>query len=125
MMRSDVERRASRADVVDGVFFTFSAVAAIWFAFLLLGESVRFGWELLLLVVFWGFVAYLLLPRLHRILTRLYVPGYFIGRTRTADGCSATRSTWPCSAPSPRSTARWSRPAGSAPTTSTVAPPGG
>jgi LssY C-terminus len=27
-----------------------------------------------------------LLPRLHRILTRLYVPGYFIGRARTSDG---------------------------------------
>ena len=37
------------------------------------------GWQLLLLVVFWVFAAYLLLPRLHRILTRLYVPGYFIG----------------------------------------------
>ena len=31
-------------------------------------------------------MAYLLLPRLHRILTRLYLPGYFIGRTRTSDG---------------------------------------
>ena len=31
-------------------------------------------------------VTYLLLPRVHRILTRLYVPGYFIGRTRTSDG---------------------------------------
>jgi hypothetical protein len=86
MVRSEVRRRPSRSDVLDGVFFTFSALAAIWFAWLLLGESVQAGWELLLLVVFWGFLAYLLLPRLHRILTRLYVPGYFIGRTRTADG---------------------------------------
>jgi hypothetical protein len=86
MRRSDVARRPTRSDVVDGIFFTFSAVAALWFAFLLLGQSFRLGWELVLLVVFWGFLAYLLLPRLHRILTRLYVPGYFIGRTRTADG---------------------------------------
>jgi len=28
-----------------------------------------------LLVVFWMLVTYLLLPRLHRILTRIYVPG--------------------------------------------------
>ena len=27
-----------------------------------------------------------MLPRLHRILTRLYVPDYFIGRARTSDG---------------------------------------
>jgi hypothetical protein len=86
MTRSRVERRRLRADRVDGLFFTFAAVAAVWFALLLLEESARPGWELLLLVVFWAFVAYLLLPRLHRILTRLYVPGYFIGRTRTSDG---------------------------------------
>jgi hypothetical protein len=38
------------------------------------------------LLVFWILVTYLLLPRLHRILTRVYVPGYFIGRTRTSNG---------------------------------------
>jgi hypothetical protein len=86
MTRSGVERRRLRADRIDALFFTFAAVAAVWFALLLLEESARPGWELLLLVVFWAFVAYLLLPRLHRILTRLYVPGYFIGRTRTSDG---------------------------------------
>jgi hypothetical protein len=31
-------------------------------------------------------LAYLVLPRLHRILTMIYVPDYFIGRTRTSDG---------------------------------------
>ena len=41
---------------------------------------------MLLLVVFWLLVAYLVLPRLHRMLTYLYVPDYFIGRTRTSDG---------------------------------------
>jgi hypothetical protein len=40
----------------------------------------------LLLIVFWVLLTYLLLPRLHRILTRVYVPGYFIGRARTSDG---------------------------------------
>jgi hypothetical protein len=40
----------------------------------------------LLLVVFWLLVAYLVLPRLHQVLTHLYLPGYFIGRTRTSDG---------------------------------------
>jgi hypothetical protein len=36
--------------------------------------------------VFWLLVAYLVLPRLHRALTYIYVPNYFIGRTRTSDG---------------------------------------
>ncbi len=39
-----------------------------------------------LFVVVWAITAYLALPRLHRILSSLYVPNYFIGRTRTSDG---------------------------------------
>ena len=71
---------------IDAVFFTFSALSASWLAYLLLKDGVRPGWPWLLLLVFWVFVSYLLLPRLHRILTRLYIPGYFIGRARTSDG---------------------------------------
>ena len=36
--------------------------------------------------MFWVLLAYLVLPRLHRILTTIYVPDYFIGRARTSDG---------------------------------------
>ncbi len=71
---------------VDAAFFTVSALAALWLGYLLVVEGVRGGWGTLFLAVFWVFFAYLLLPRLHRILTRLYVPGYFIGRARTSDG---------------------------------------
>lgn len=39
-----------------------------------------------LLVPFWAVTAYLTLPRLHRILTPVYVPDYFFGRTRTSEG---------------------------------------
>jgi hypothetical protein len=84
--RRSGERRAAVMAKVDAAFFTFSAAAAVWLGYILLREGVDLGWQALLLVVFWGFVAYLLLPRVHRILTRLYVPGYFIGRTRTSDG---------------------------------------
>ena len=73
-------------DRVDGVLFAFAGMSTVWLAYLLLREGARPGWPMLLLVVFWVVVTYLLLPRLHRILTRLYVPGYFIGRTRTSDG---------------------------------------
>jgi hypothetical protein len=38
------------------------------------------------LVVMWFFTAYIVLPRLHRFLSRFYVPDHFIGRIRTADG---------------------------------------
>lgn len=73
-------------DKIDAAFFAFAGMAALWLAYLLLRQGVRPGWPLLLLVAFWVLFTYLLLPRLHRILTVIYVPGYFIGRTRTADG---------------------------------------
>jgi LssY C-terminus len=85
-IRRSRERRPSVMDVVDGVLFAFAGVATIWLAYLVFRESIRPGWPLLLLIVFWVLLTYLLLPRLHRILTRVYVPGYFIGRARTSDG---------------------------------------
>ena len=81
-----VERQTSGQGWLDALFFTFSALSAVWLAFLLLKVGIRPGWPWLLLIVFWAFFSYLLLPRLHRVLTRLYVPGYFIGRARTSDG---------------------------------------
>ena len=84
--RRSTERRPSVLETVDGALFAFAGLATIWLAYLLVREGVRPGWPMLLLVVFWVLVTYLLLPRLHRILTRIYVPGYFIGRARTSDG---------------------------------------
>ena len=81
----DIQRRRVLS-AIDGAAFLFAGVAVVWLAFLLLRASLQPGWPLLLLLVFWLMVAYLLLPRLHRILTRLYLPGYFIGRARTSDG---------------------------------------
>ncbi len=34
----------------------------------------------------WAFSAYLVLPRLHRRLSKWYLPDYYIGRVRTSDG---------------------------------------
>ncbi len=83
--------KAPRLNVTDSrmdhAFFILGGAAAIWLAFLLVGESFQLGWgQVWFYVVFWAFLAYLLLPRLHRILTTIYVPGYFIGRARTSDG---------------------------------------
>ena len=74
-------------DVLDSVFFAIAAVATLWLAWLLIGS----GWHLEPALVvnsllFWAVLAYLALPRLHQVLTWLYVPDYFIGRTRTPDG---------------------------------------
>jgi LssY C-terminus len=85
-IRRSRERRPSLMDMIDGALFAFAGVATIWLAYLVLREGVQPGWPMLLLIVFWVVLTYLLLPRLHRILTRVYVPGYFIGRARTSDG---------------------------------------
>ena len=37
-------------------------------------------------LVLWALTAYFILPRIHRKLSRLYLPDYFIGRVRTSDG---------------------------------------
>ncbi len=81
------ERRVSRGIVLDWIFFVFAGLASIWLAVLTFRETFDAGWwGILLLILFWGLLAYLVLPRLHRILTAVYVPDYFIGRTRTSDG---------------------------------------
>ncbi|MDQ5861150.1 MAG: LssY C-terminal domain-containing protein [Actinomycetota bacterium] len=71
----------------DRSFFLVGGVSAVWLSYLLLRLSFEWGWsQIWFAFVFWGLLAYLVLPRLHRILTRLYVPDYFIGRARTSDG---------------------------------------
>jgi hypothetical protein len=71
---------------LDAAFSVLGGLASVWLAYLILREGITLGWQVLLVLVFWVLVAYLVLPRLHRILTGVYVPDYFIGRTRTADG---------------------------------------
>lgn len=91
-MTVDVPRRRRRplaalGQALDGFFFVFAGLAAIWLAVLVADDSRQVGWwGILLLVFFWGLLAYLVLPRIHRILTTVYVPDYFIGRARTSDG---------------------------------------
>jgi hypothetical protein len=80
-------RRVSFNALLDGFFFVYAGIAAVWLAWLVFTESFSFGWfGIVFFVVFWLVLAYLVLPRLHRILTTIYVPDYFIGRARTSDG---------------------------------------
>ena len=80
-------RRFSVASMLDGFFFVFAGVAALWLAWLVFTQSFEFGWfGIAFFLGFWLVLAYLVLPRIHRILTTIYVPDYFMGRTRTSDG---------------------------------------
>jgi hypothetical protein len=72
---------------IDWFFFVFAGLAAVWLAYLSFTETFRVGWwGIPFALAFWLLLAYLVLPRLHRILTAIYVPDYFIGRARTVDG---------------------------------------
>ncbi|KAA9108266.1 LssY C-terminal domain-containing protein [Microbacterium rhizomatis] len=81
-------RRAYSVGIAfDWFFFVFAGLAAIWLAYLSFSETFQLGWwGILGAILFWVLLAYLVLPRLHRILTTIYVPDYFIGRARTSDG---------------------------------------
>lgn len=73
--------------LVDNLVFALSGLSALWLAWLVLSESLSVGWYMVpFFILFWLILAYLVLPRLHSILTALYVPDYFIGRARTSDG---------------------------------------
>ena len=80
-------RRYALYDIVAAIFSFIGLIFAIWFGLLLLplgipGEPL---WALNL-IFFWALFAYLAIPRLHQVVSTIYVPDYFIGRTRTADG---------------------------------------
>lgn len=86
-VRDDDVRPPLPGLVVDTAFFIAATGAAAWLAGRLLDDVWhRTWWHLFLLVPFWALVAYLVLPRLQTLLTSVYVPGYFIARTRTSDG---------------------------------------
>ena len=83
----DARRAFTILTAVDGLFFFLGAVAAGWVVWLTVYEifrgGIRYWW---LLLVLWALVAYLLLPRIHTMLALIYVPDYFIGRTRIYEG---------------------------------------
>ena len=66
------------------LFVVLSLGFAVWLAILLIARPPRTAsLTVLNLVLFWLVLTYITLPRLHQIFTFLYVPDYFIGRTRT------------------------------------------
>lgn len=74
-------------DLPDQVYFVFAGLASIWLAIVALTEAVHHAWwSVLLVLVFWGIAAYITLPRFNLIMTNIYVPSYFFGRTQTSDG---------------------------------------
>lgn len=72
--------------LIDRFFFLLATVSAVWFAVVVALQGFRSPWSLLLFIPVWAILAYLAIPRLHKMLSDMYVPDYFFGRTRTPDG---------------------------------------
>ena len=86
------DRRAAAGGVVTvrRLFFLLTTVLVGWAVYDLTVEDVVDDWRRpWTFLVIWVLLSYVLLPRLHRVLSRIYVPDYFIGRARTADGLLA------------------------------------
>ena len=94
--RGDFESRGEHKDIIprtfwvgiwDTAFFTLAGIASVVLTVLILLNTVGHSWwGIPIALSFWAVTAYLTLPRFHAIMTRIYVPDYFIGRTRTPDG---------------------------------------
>lgn len=79
-------RRWRASGLLDDSLFIAAAVLSLLLAAVVLRKGISTWADLFYLLGFYLVLAYLALPRIHRILTTLYVPDYFIGRTRTSDG---------------------------------------
>lgn len=73
--------------IVDYVFVVIAAALTVRLAWILLKHGFQLSLVILVyLTFFWVLLAYLALPRLHQIMSSLYVPDYYIGRSKTGDG---------------------------------------
>ena len=72
---------------LDSLFAGYGLLLTFWFAGELLLSGLEFSWgSIAFLVGFWLLLTYFALPRLHYMFTSLYLPDYFIARTKTSDG---------------------------------------
>lgn len=66
-------------------FLLLLAIALIAYSILLTGVF-EGHWPVISFIGLWFVTAYVFLPRIHRRLSKIYLPNYFIGRVKTADG---------------------------------------
>ena len=80
-------RRRAFTSALESSFFWFGTLSAVYLVGDLGVAAAQRGWSGLWFVVpAFVVVAYLLLPRIHEGLSAIYLPDYFIGRTRTRAG---------------------------------------
>src|SRR3954452_819754 len=73
-------------EILDGLFFVIGTVLVLWLGWIVVTDGFD-GWlGIGSVIVFWALLAYVGLPRLQEVLSKIYVPDYFIGRSLTDVG---------------------------------------
>jgi hypothetical protein len=63
-----------------------SLFVVMYFAYRYLLDTIIHGSWAFGIILFWVLTAYITIPRIHRQLTKIYLPDYYVGRSRTGDG---------------------------------------
>ncbi|WP_457207901.1 LssY C-terminal domain-containing protein, partial [Nocardioides sp. P5_C9_2] len=73
-------------EIVDGLFFVIGTVLVLWLGWIVVTIGLDHWYAIGSVVLFWVLLAYVGLPRLQEVLSKIYVPDYFIGRSLTDIG---------------------------------------
>ncbi len=73
--------------LIDSTFVAIGLLLVFWYVVVLLLSGLEFSWRsIIMLLGFWFTLTYLALPRMHQLFTTVYIPDYFMARTKTGDG---------------------------------------
>lgn len=79
-------RRVLSLTFLEDLFFLATTILCFYLAVMVVISRGSILGHVAGMMVFWAVVAYLAMPRVNQMLTAIYVPDYFMGRTRTSDG---------------------------------------
>lgn len=73
-------------ELLDGAFFVIGAALVMWLGWILVTVDFDGWFTIFSVLLFWVLLAYVGLPRLQEVLSKIYVPDYYIGRSLTEVG---------------------------------------
>ena len=73
-------------EIVDAAFFVIGTALVMWLGWIVVTVGFDGWFQIGSVFLFWVLLAYVGLPRLQEVLSRIYVPDYFIGRSLTEVG---------------------------------------
>ncbi len=73
-------------EIFDGAFFVIGTALVMWLGWIVVAVGFDGWFTIVSVFLFWVLLAYVGLPRLQEVLSKVYVPDYFIGRSLTEVG---------------------------------------